>query len=125
MVTGEVVSLIFPHILPSSVNSGSQSVSSSNMSSSSLSNSLILNIHDFTQNNHLLPHKLRLRGNIFLVNCSMAIIGKYVLMEDDEVLDELIDHVLVDDLISVWRDGDQGGTKTDSQVVRVHHVLIT
>ena len=46
-------------------------------------------------------------------------------MEDDEVLDELIDHVLVDDLISVWRDGDQGGTKTDSQVVRVHHVLIT
>ena len=55
----------------------------------------------------------------------MAIMGEYVLMEDDEVLDELIDHVLVDDLISVWRDGDQRGTKTDSQVVRVHHVLIT
>ena len=55
----------------------------------------------------------------------MAIIGKYVLMEDDEVLDELIDHILVNDLISVWRDGDQRGTKTDCQVVRVHHVLIT
>ena len=54
----------------------------------------------------------------------MAIIRKYILVEYDEVLDELIDHVLVVNLISIWRDGDQGWTKTYGQVVRVHHVLI-
>ena len=46
-------------------------------------------------------------------------------MEDNEVLDEFIDHILVDDLVPVWWDGDQGWTKTDRQIVRIHHVLIT
>ena len=55
----------------------------------------------------------------------MSIIRKYVLMENDEVFDELIDHVLVDDLVPVRRNGDKGWSKADGKIVRVHHVLIT
>lgn len=55
----------------------------------------------------------------------MSIIRKYVFMENDEVLDELIDHVLVDDLVPVWRNGDKGWSKANGKIVRVHHILIT
>lgn len=44
---------------------------------------------------------------------------------DDDVLDELIDIALVLHLVPVLRNGQQGGTKADGQVVRVHHILIT
>ena len=44
---------------------------------------------------------------------------------DDEVFYELIDHVLVADLVPVWRDGHKCWSKADGKIVRVHHVFIT
>ena len=47
-----------------------------------------------------------------------------VLVEDDEVLDELVDEGLELHLVSLLRDGHEGGPEADGQVVRVHEVLV-
>ena len=43
---------------------------------------------------------------------------------NDDGLDDLVDRGLVGHLVTVGRDGQQGGAEADGQVVGVHHVLI-
>lgn len=52
-------------------------------------------------------------------------IRKNGLMVNDDCLDDLIDVSLAGDLVLALRGGHERGAKAYSQVVRVHHVLIT
>ena len=65
-----------------------------------------------------------LGADVLFINSPGAARGEDVLVEDDEVLDQLVDEVLVDDLVPVRRDGHQGWSEADRQIVRIHHVLI-
>ncbi len=51
-------------------------------------------------------------------------VGKYVLVKDDEVLDQLVDESLILDLVSLLWNGYQGWSEADGQVVGVHEVLV-
>lgn len=42
----------------------------------------------------------------------------------DDGLYELVDVALKLDLVTVGWDGEEGGPKTDGQVIRLHHVLV-
>ncbi len=50
---------------------------------------------------------------------------KYVLVKDDEVLDQFVHQTLILKLISIFGNWHERRTKANGNVVCVHHVLVT
>lgn len=63
-------------------------------------------------------------ANVLLIQ-KTTVTWEDLFVEEDDVLDEFIHLVLVLDLVLVFWHWDKCWTKTDRQVIWVHHVLIT
>ena len=68
---------------------------------------------------------VRLAADVLLIHSPVPVHREDVLVEDDEVLDELVDQVLVDHLVSVCWYGHQSWSEANGKIVWIHHVLIT
>lgn len=69
-------------------------------------------------------HVVGFSADVFLVLSATNILWKDLLAKRDDVLNKVVNLILILDLILVFWDGHQGRAEADSQVVRIHHVLV-
>lgn len=73
---------------------------------------------------HFYSHVVGFSADVFFVLSAPNVFWENLLAERDDILDKLVNLILILDLILVFRNGNQGRAEADSQVVRIHHVLV-
>lgn len=81
-------------------------------------------IFDINRSTYLYLHVVRFSADVFFILSAPDVFREDFLAKCDDVLDKLVNLILILDLILVFRNGHQSWTKADSQVVRIHHVLV-
>lgn len=69
-------------------------------------------------------HVVGFSADVFLILGAPDVLREDLLAKRDDVLDKIVDLILILNLILVLGNGYQSRAKADSQVVRIHHILV-